>query len=133
MAYLTQFLWKNFARNECGTSGRTSILFFLLAGFNTFFAFFTKEKGRIKHFAADFIFWVRVKNRVNCGSPLRQVKNQAQEHRYLSLILGIFVYLPAIVRLKGVAYLKTKHRKNESFFFLPEVIFFTAEHRQQSL
>ena len=36
--------------------GRT--LFFLFAGFNTFFAFFTKEKGRIKHFAADFIFWV---------------------------------------------------------------------------
>ena len=78
---------------------------------------FTKEKGRIKHFAADFIFWVRVKNTVNYGSPLRQVKNQAQEHRYLPFILGIFVYLPAIVRLKGVAH----HG------------FFIAEHGQQSL
>jgi len=36
--------------------GRT--LFFLFAGLNTFSAFFTREKGRIKHFAADFIFWV---------------------------------------------------------------------------
>ena len=75
------------------------------------------EKRRIKHFATDFIFWIRVKNRVNYESPLRQVKNQAQEHRYLCLILGIFVYLPAIVRLKGVAHLKTKHRKNEGFLF----------------
>ena len=41
--------------------GRT--LLFLFAGFNTFFVFFAKEKGRIKHFAADFIFWVRVKDR----------------------------------------------------------------------
>ena len=81
------------------------------------FAFFGREKGRIKQFAADFIFWVRVKNRVNYGSPLRQVKNQAQEHWYLSLIPGSFVYLPAFVRLKGVAHVKTKHRKNEGFFF----------------
>ena len=97
------------------------------------FTDFTKEKGRIKHFAADFIFGVRVKKRVNCGTPLRQVKNQAQEHRYLSLILGSFVYLPAIVRLEGVAHLETKHRKIEGFFFSSEVIIFTAEHRQQSL
>ena len=83
------------------------------------FTDFTKEKGRIKHFAADFIFWViiRVKKRVNYGTPLRQVKNPAQEHRYLSLILGSFVYLPAIVRLEGVAHLETKHRKKEGFFF----------------
>lgn len=81
------------------------------------FTDFTREKRRIKHFAADFIFWVRVNKRVNYGIPLRQVKNQAQEHRYLSLILGSFVYLPAIVRLEGVAHLETKHRKNERFFF----------------
>ena len=68
-------------------------------GFNTDFE---KEKGRIKHFAVDFIFWVRVKKRVNYGSPHRQVKNQAQEHKYLSLIPGIFVFLPAIVRLKVI-------------------------------
>ena len=97
------------------------------------FTDFTKEKGRIKHFAADFIFWIRVKKRVNYGTPLRQVKNQAQEHRYLSLILGSFVYLPSIVRLEGVAHLETKHRKKEGFFFSPEVLIFTAEHRQQSL
>ena len=81
------------------------------------FTDFKKEKGRIKHFAAEFIFWVRVKKRVNYGTPPRQVKNQAQEHRYLSLILGSFVYLPAIVRLEGVAHLETKHRKKEGFFF----------------
>ena len=81
------------------------------------FTDFTKEKGRIKHFAADFMFWVTVKKRVNHGSPLRQMKNQAQEHRYLSLILGSFVYLPAIVRLEGVAHLETKHRKKKGFSF----------------
>lgn len=36
----------------------------------------------------------------------------------MSLILGIFVYLPPIVKLKGVAQLKTKQRKNEGFFCL---------------
>ena len=64
--------------------------------------------------------------RVNYGSPLWQVKNQAQENRYLSLILGIFEYIPAIVTLKGVAHLKTKHRKNEGFFFSMQMLFFVA-------
>ena len=81
------------------------------------FTDFTTEKGRIKHFAADFIFWIRVKKRVNYGIPLQQVKNQAQENRYLSLILGSFVYLPAIVRLEGVARLETKHKKKGRVFF----------------
>ena len=45
------------------------------------------------------------------------MKKKAQELMYLSLILGSFVYLPAIVRLEGVAHPETKHRKKEGFFF----------------
>ena len=35
--------------------------------------------------------------------------------------------------LEGVAHLKAKDRKNEGFFCSTEVLFFTLEHRRQSL
>ena len=77
-----------------------------------------QRKKTVKHFTVDFIFEVMVK-RVNYGSPLRQLKYQAQQHRYLSLMFRLLCILPATQYCKGLSgSLTSIQSKGKMKFFL---------------